>query len=156
MESIAGPHKHLKIRALNCFPHHSVLSILYFHVYHISILLPFFYNAYVLLISKSFAFQSYCLGVSLLALVLAVRSISSLPHPDPLVGGLDSRIWIRIRIRPKMSRICNTVSLSLFSSVFNFLLNTFNCSSFFLYNFETLYVSSACGLLPVVTTRGPL
>ncbi len=31
------------------------------------------------------------------------------PHPDPLVRGMDQRIWVRIRIRTKMSRIHNTV-----------------------------------------------
>jgi hypothetical protein len=30
------------------------------------------------------------------------------PDPDPLVGGMDPRIWIRIRIHTKMSWIRNT------------------------------------------------
>jgi hypothetical protein len=37
------------------------------------------------------------------------------PDPDPLVTGMDPRIWIRIRIHPKISWI--TMSFAAFSKL---------------------------------------
>ncbi len=124
----------LPLQHLYGFPH-PTLSILQSFLYHISIVSltpPFtaphpFYSPSFLYCICPFTFQ--ILGVSIIlsrllfvsfSFCCSKRFISSFPHPDPLVGGLDSRIRIRIRIRILVTY--------LFSSFFNFLLNTFHCS----------------------------
>jgi hypothetical protein len=56
---------------------------------------------------------SYCFPVLRIRIRIRFHQIHmflGLPDPDlvPLVRGMDPRIWIRIRIHPEMSWICNT------------------------------------------------